>query len=109
MPGLHDDFAEVIIHADTNGVETVEGWCEPKSLAHRMAAPGDRPTFAGHCPYGRRSQPQAPVTIPKSERRPTPLSSLPPPSPSTADLAVLKPAEAFDYAQVPCEEFTTQT
>jgi hypothetical protein len=49
-------------------------------------------------------EPQVPVTTTKSDRLPSPLGSLLPPSPPTAEVAALKPAEAFDYAQAEAEK-----
>ena len=53
---------------------------------------------------GEVDEPQVPVTTTKSDRLLSPLGSLQPPSPSTAEVAALKPAEAFDYAQAEAEK-----
>jgi len=53
---------------------------------------------------GEVDEPQVPVTTTKSDRLRSPLGSFQPPSPSTAEAAALRPAEAFDYAQAEAEK-----
>src|SRR5690348_6559950 len=48
---------------------------------------------------GEVDEPQVPVTATKTDRLPSPLGLPQPLSPSTAEVASLKPAEAFDYVQ----------
>jgi hypothetical protein len=74
----------------------------PMATAAPQAINQDAPVIA--LTEGQVREPQVSVTTTKSDRLPSPLGSSLSPSPPIEEVAALKPAEAFDYAQAEAEK-----